>query len=103
MPAPPRSSQMNEATVRAALDTATAASNADARVDVPSAAGAPSYPVLVGRDGCQKPDIHAGNNNLTTTREVSPSESEPTPQTARPNLPGLLPTLSRSRFRPRPS
>jgi hypothetical protein len=60
-----------------------------------SGAGAPSYPVLVGRDGCEKPNIHAGGNNVTTTREVSPKESKSTPATApstgNPNVPGLVP------------
>ena len=55
----------------------------------------------------EKPSIHAGGNNLTTTREVSPDESKSTPlgspkptgvvsvgaetATGRPNVPGLVP------------
>src|SRR2546423_386923 len=55
MPDPPPSSRTNEATVRAALETA--ASNSD---------GAP--PIFPNND--------AGGNNLTTTRKVSPGESK---------------------------
>jgi hypothetical protein len=46
---------------------------------------------LVGRDF---PNKDAATNNLTTTREVSPSESksaETTTSSARPNVPGLVP------------
>ena len=74
MPDPPPYGRANEATVRAALETA--ASNSD---------GAPPI----------SPNNDAGGNNRTTTREVSPSPSQSAPPvaptTGRPNVPGLVP------------
>ena len=118
MPDPPPSSRTNEATVRAALETAasvedrvaqspgspTHAGVARGGVDVPSAAQTSSH--KPGANS-QKPSIHAGGNNRTTTRKVSPDESKSTPlgsptptgvvsvgaetATGRPNVPGLVP------------
>ena len=90
MPDPPPSSRTNAATVRAALETA--ASNEDRVAQSPSAAETSSQKPGASS---QKPSIHAGGNNRTTTREVSPSPSQSAPpvapSTARPNLPGLVP------------
>ena len=124
MPDPPRLGQTNEATVRAALETASNSDGAPesstrSRVDLPSAAETssqeptaksqragsparagfgfardgveePGSPMRAGvaRGGVEEPGIHAGGNNLTTTRELKST----TPQTTeRPNVPGLVP------------
>jgi hypothetical protein len=109
MPDPPRSTAASEATVRAALETA---ASVEDRPEPASSAGAPSYPVLAGRESSSQEEnacIDAGPNNLTTTREVSagqsksapagaPSypvsvgrDSETEPSTSCPNLPRLVP------------
>src|SRR5947207_10610127 len=102
MPDPPPSSRTNEATVRAALETA--ASNSHGAPPSGSPAAGPESATKAVRVTSISPNIHAAGNNLTTTREVSPSQSKsaplgsPTrtgavsvggPSTGRPNLPGL--------------
>ena len=75
-------------------------------MEVPSAAETSSQKPGAN---CQKLSIHAGGNNRTTTREVSPSQSKSAPlgsptrtgvvsvgaetasSTGRPNVPGLVP------------
>jgi hypothetical protein len=126
MPNPTLSSQTSEATVRAALENCVAqlgepqtetnvwpsrprlgGSVPEARgvsglssglANSPEAAGAPSYPLLVGREGSSQEEnssIHAGPNNLTTTGEVSVGASKPAPatesSTERSNLPKTVP------------
>jgi Protein of unknown function (DUF3631) len=123
MPDPPRSSQTNEATVRAALETAASvehreevsgagvSSNSSDGTKLPLATGSGVAVVTSQKPKAngQKPSIHAGSNNLTTTREVSAAESKSAPEgsptrtsvggigaqtapsTGRPNLPGLVP------------
>ena len=83
MPDPPPSSRANEATVRAALETAASVEDRvelpgsqTHAVDVPAAAQTSSHKPGVNS---QKPSIHAGGNNLTTTREVYAGESKSAP------------------------
>src|SRR5947207_1271107 len=93
MPDPPPSSRTNAATVRAALETA--ASNSHGAPPSGSPAAGPESATKAVRVTSISPNIDAGGNNRTTTREVSPSTSQSAPpvapSTGRPNLPGLVP------------
>ena len=120
MPDPPRLSPTHAGRVRAALETA---ASVEERVELPGSQTRAGVNVPAAEDTSshkEKPSIHAGGNNLTTTREVSPHQSKSAPQrppapvspapaavardgvaartgvgvetaTGRPNLPGLVP------------